>query len=114
MSDTTAALRRQLKIKAGATSRLKKEHELYQKELADQKLKKDKLIADGADSDEWEVKNLGKMMDESEKMIKDSGERFGKAFEELRELIVSAKKDPDLAGDEAFLKAEGILEEAAL
>jgi hypothetical protein len=36
---------------------LKKEHELYQKEAVDQKLKKDKLIADGVDDSEWEVKN---------------------------------------------------------
>ncbi|KAJ7665292.1 tubulin binding cofactor A-domain-containing protein [Mycena polygramma] len=111
MSDT-AALRRQLKIKAGSTARLKKEHELYQKELVDQKLRKDKLVAEGAE--EWHINNAGKMMDESEKMIKDAAERFGKAFEELRELVVSAKKDPELQEDEAFLKAEGILEEAAL
>ena len=36
-------------------SSLKKEHELYQKELVDQKLKKDKLIADGAE--DWDIKN---------------------------------------------------------
>ncbi|KAJ7150216.1 tubulin binding cofactor A-domain-containing protein [Mycena filopes] len=107
-----AALRRQLKIKSGVTSRLKKEHELYQKELVDQKLRKDKLIADGAE--EWDIKNAGKMMDESDKMIKDSGERFARAFGELRDLVVSAKKELALAEDEAFLKAEGILEEAAL
>ncbi|KAJ6601370.1 tubulin binding cofactor A-domain-containing protein [Mycena vulgaris] len=111
MSDIPA-LRRQLKIKAGATSRLKKEHELYQKELVDQKLKKDKLIADGAE--EWDIKNAGRMEDESEKMIKDSAARLGKAYGELRDLIVSAKKEPALAQDEEFLKAEGILEEAAL
>jgi tubulin-specific chaperone A len=35
--------------------RLRKEYELYQKELVDQKLKKDKLVADGAE--EWDVKN---------------------------------------------------------
>ncbi|KAJ7922879.1 tubulin binding cofactor A-domain-containing protein [Mycena leptocephala] len=113
MSDT-AAVRRQLKIKTGVTSRLKKEHEHYQKEAVDQKLKKDKLIADGVDDSEWEVKNAGKMLDESEKMIKDSEERLAKAYGELRDLIVSAKKDPELTKDEAFLKAEGILEEAAL
>ncbi|KAF7337647.1 BHLH domain-containing protein [Mycena sanguinolenta] len=121
----TAALRRQLKIKSAATNRLKKELELYQKELVDQKIKTDKLIADGAE--EWDIKNAvhgraganellacqGKMTDESEKMIKDSTERLAKAYDQLRELIVSAKQDPALAQDEDFLKAEGILEETA-
>ncbi|KAJ7750323.1 tubulin binding cofactor A-domain-containing protein [Mycena metata] len=107
-----AALRRQLKIKSGVTSRLKKEHELYQKEAVDQKIKQDKLVADGAE--EWDIKNAGKMLDESEKMIKDSAGRFARAYGELRDLIVSAKKEAALAQDAEFLKAEGILEEASL
>ncbi|KAJ7733576.1 tubulin binding cofactor A-domain-containing protein [Mycena maculata] len=111
MSDL-ATLRRQLKIKAGATSRLKKEHELYRQEAVDQKIKKDKLIADGAE--EWDIKNAGKMEDESEKMIQDSAGRLAKAYGELRDLIVSAKKEPALVEDKDFLEAEGILEEAAL
>ncbi|KAJ7492175.1 tubulin binding cofactor A-domain-containing protein [Mycena latifolia] len=111
MSDIPA-LRRQLKIKAGATARLKKEYELYQKELVDQKLKKDRLVADGAE--EWDIKNAGKMEDESEKMIKDATTRLAKVYGELRDLVVSAKKEPALAQDEEFLKAEGILEETAL
>ncbi|KAJ6520294.1 tubulin binding cofactor A-domain-containing protein [Mycena sanguinolenta] len=110
MSDT-AALRRQLKIKSGVTNRLKKELELYQKELVDQKIKTDKLIAAGAE--EWDIKNSGKMTDESEKMIKDATERLAQAYHELRQLVVSAKENPDLAQDEDFLKAEGILEETA-
>ncbi|KAJ7805212.1 hypothetical protein B0H14DRAFT_2881373 [Mycena olivaceomarginata] len=89
-----------------------KEHELYQKELVDQKIKTDKLVANGAE--EWDIKNSGKMTEESEKMIKDSEERLGKAYDELRQLVVSAKKEPALAQEEALLKAEGILEEAAL
>ncbi|KAJ7897372.1 tubulin binding cofactor A-domain-containing protein [Mycena olivaceomarginata] len=107
MSNTAATLR-QLKIKSGVVGRLKKEHELYQKELVDQKIKTDKLVANGAE--EWDIKNS----EESEKMIKDSEERLGKAYDELRQLVVSAKKEPALAQEEALLKAEGILEEAAL
>ncbi|KAJ7654180.1 hypothetical protein B0H17DRAFT_1100289 [Mycena rosella] len=110
MSDIPA-LRRQLKIKAGSASRLKKEHELYQKELADQKLKKGRLVAEGAE--DWDIKNAGKMEDESEKMIKDAAARLAKVYGELRDLVVSAKKEPALAQDEEFLKAEGILEEVA-
>jgi len=87
-----ATLRRQLKIKASATSRLKKEHELYQKEAVDQKIKKDKLIAEGAE--EWDIKNAGKMEDESEKMILDSAGRLAKAYGELRDLVVREETIP--------------------
>ncbi|KAJ7070586.1 tubulin binding cofactor A [Mycena amicta] len=106
------ALRRQLKIKAGATARLKKEHDMYQKEAVDLKLKKDKLVADAGD--EWDIKNTTRMLEESEKMITDTAERLGRAHGELRDVVVSAKKEPTLTGDAEYLKAEGILEDAAL
>ncbi|KAJ7292855.1 tubulin binding cofactor A [Mycena rebaudengoi] len=112
MSNDLPALRRQLKIKSGVANRLRKEYELYQKELVDQKLKKDKLVADGAE--EWDVKNADRMLEESEKMIIDSKTRLAKAHEELRDLVVSAKKETALAEDEDFLKAEGILEEISV
>jgi len=102
MSDT-AAVRRQLQIKSGATNRLKKEHELYQKELVDQKIKTDRLVADGAD--EWAIKNSGKMTDESEKMIKDSAARLGKAYGELKDLVVREEAIP--AG--CVMRAQGML-----
>ncbi|KAJ7201279.1 tubulin binding cofactor A-domain-containing protein [Mycena pura] len=111
MSDI-ATLRRQLMIKTGVASRLKKELEMYQKEVVDQKLKKDKLIADEAD--DWDIKNAGKMLDESEKMIKDTETRLGKAYGDLKDLLVSAKQHPDLAQDEDYLKAEEMVEETAL
>nr|GAT61315.1 predicted protein [Mycena chlorophos] len=106
------ALRRQLKIKAGATSRLKKEHDMYLKEVDDLKIKKDKLVADGAD--EWDVKNATRMLEESQKMITDTEGRLAKAYDDLRDAVVAAKKEPELATDEEYLKAEGVLEEAAL
>ncbi|KAJ7601301.1 tubulin binding cofactor A [Roridomyces roridus] len=111
-ADDLATLRRQLKIKTGAASRLNKEHGMYQKEAADLKIKKDKLRADGAE--EWDIKNAGKMEDESYKMIQDTADRLAKAYGELRDLVVSAKKQPGITDDEVFHKAEEILEEAAL
>ncbi|KAJ6623115.1 tubulin binding cofactor A-domain-containing protein [Mycena sp. CBHHK59/15] len=111
MSDI-AALRRQLKIKSGVTMRLKKENGMYQKEVVDQKLKKVKLVADGAE--EWDIKNAGKMEEESEKMIKDSATRLDKAYGELRDLVVRDRTYLLRAFREDFLKAEGILEEASL
>jgi len=53
------------------------------------------------------------MMEEANKMIVDSANRLGKAAGELKDLIVSAKKSPELAQDEELLKAEKILQEAS-
>jgi len=54
-SDKSAALRKQLKIRAGVVKRLAKEQTLYTQENQDQKVKLDKLVADSAD--EWDIKN---------------------------------------------------------
>jgi len=111
MSDI-ASIRRQLKIKSGVAKRLLKEHNLYQKEAEDQKIKLDKFVAEGAE--DWDIKNATKMMDESNKMIVDSATRLGKAVEDLRDLILTVKKNPALAEDPTFLDAEGVLEEVSV
>jgi tubulin-specific chaperone A len=106
MSDP-ASLRRQLKIKSGVATRLLKEHNMYRKEAEDQQRKLDKFVADGAE--EWDIKNATRMMEESNKMIKDSSERLGNAVEDLRAIVLSAKKEPALAEDQDLLKAEEAL-----
>ncbi|KAF9531857.1 hypothetical protein CPB83DRAFT_760772 [Crepidotus variabilis] len=87
MSDV-AAVRRQLKIKTGAAGRLYKETSLYRKEVLQLEAKRTKLLQDGAE--DWDVKNAGKMMDESNKLVLDTEERLNKAKEELQALVVFA------------------------
>jgi len=111
MSDP-ASIRRQLKIKSGVATRLFKEHNTYRKEAEDQQRKLDKFIAEKAE--DWDIKNATRMMEESNKMIKDSAERLGKAVGELRDLVVSAKKEAALANTEELLKAEEALETASV
>ncbi|KAF9469711.1 tubulin binding cofactor A-domain-containing protein [Collybia nuda] len=111
MSDIPA-IRRQLKIKAGVVKRLGKECNLYKKEAGDQRRKLDKFIADGAE--DWDINNGTRMMEESDKMITDSANRLGKAVGELRDLIVEAKKELGLAGDQELLEAEKVLQEAGV
>ncbi|KAF8665460.1 hypothetical protein AX16_000478 [Volvariella volvacea WC 439] len=53
------------------------------------------------------------MLEESNKMITDSATRLGKAAEDLRALVLAAKKIPELAADEELLKAEEVLEETS-
>ncbi|KDQ63027.1 hypothetical protein JAAARDRAFT_363888 [Jaapia argillacea MUCL 33604] len=109
MSDA-AAIRRQLKIKSGSVKRLLKEHNMYRKEAEELKLKVEKLVATGGD--EWDIKNGDKMMEESNKMVKDTEQRLGVVAQELRDLVVRLKRDPKFADDEELIKAEDALEEA--
>jgi len=107
MSDL-ATIRRQLKIKSGVAKRLYKEHQSYEKEAEDQKRKLDKFIADDAEA--WDIKNARLMLEESNKLIKDTSDRLGAAVQGLRDLLVTAKQNPELVQDEEYLKAEEALE----
>ncbi|CAA7264746.1 unnamed protein product [Cyclocybe aegerita] len=109
MSDL-AAVKRQLKIKYGVVQRLSKETGLYRKEAEGLETKRAKLVLDGAE--EWDIKNAGKMIEESGKMVLDTTSRLKKASDELEALITSAKKDFNLGQDEDLLKAEEILQSA--
>ncbi|RPD65024.1 tubulin binding cofactor A [Lentinus tigrinus ALCF2SS1-6] len=111
MSDANA-LRKQLKIKAGSAKRLFKEHKLYQKEEEELKLKLDKYIENNAE--DWDIKNTRRMLEESGKMITDSADRLGNVMQDLRELLVSAERNPELSQDEEVLKAQETLEEVSI
>ncbi|KAJ3936426.1 MAG: tubulin binding cofactor A-domain-containing protein [Lentinula lateritia] len=108
----TAALIRQLRIKSGAAKRLWKENTLYRKDTVDLQLKLDKMIADGAE--EWDLKNAKRLVEESQKMVIDTSVRMGRAVGELRDVVIKARTEPLLAGDNDLLSAEAFLEEAAL
>ncbi|OSD06131.1 tubulin binding cofactor A [Trametes coccinea BRFM310] len=111
MSDV-ANIRKQLRIKAGSAKRLYKEHRLYQKEEEDLKRKLDQYVADNAE--EWDVKNTRRMLEESGKMITDSATRLGAVMQELRELVLAAEQEPELAQDEELMKAKETLEEVSV
>ncbi|OBZ68495.1 Tubulin-specific chaperone A [Grifola frondosa] len=111
MSDT-AAIRRQLKIKSGSAKRLYKEHRSYQREEEDLKRKLDGFRASGAE--DWDINNARRMMEESAKMVTDTASRLGVIVQELREIILSAEKDPALAEDEDMMKAKETLEEVSI
>ncbi|KAF9654196.1 tubulin binding cofactor A [Thelephora ganbajun] len=110
--DKTAALRKQLKVKASVVKRLVKEQKYYTQENQDLKLKLDKLVANNAD--EWDIKNGRRLLEESEKMIADSNKRIGDAAQELRSLIMHSKADPALSEAEELLNAEEEMEAATL
>jgi len=107
MSDQAAKLR-QLKIKTGVVKRVLKDHNSYKNEATEQKIKADKLVADGAE--EWHQKNGQKMLVESQKMLDDASERLGKAVGELRDLVVAVRGDASVNESDEFKEAEGVLE----
>ncbi|KAF9502236.1 tubulin binding cofactor A [Pleurotus eryngii] len=112
MSDVPT-IRRSLKIKTGSANRLLKEHNLYRKEAEAQQLKLDKFKAD-ENSEAWDINNGTRMMEEANKMIADSDARLGKAVADLRELVIAAKKIPELTEAEELLKAEEALESTGI
>lgn len=112
--NNAAALRKQLKIKTGVVKRLAKEKKMYAQENQDLKLKLDKLVANNADEDEWDIKNGKKLLEESERMIADTNKRLGTAVQELRDLIIQSKVDPALAEAQELLNAEEEMEAATL
>lgn len=101
------AVHRQLNIKSGVAKRLLKEHILYAKEAEEQQRKLDKLIANNAE--EWDVKSARRILEESHRMIKDSDNRLGKAVQDLRELVLRVKSQPEFAEDVELLHAEEAL-----
>ncbi|KIJ22157.1 hypothetical protein PAXINDRAFT_64443 [Paxillus involutus ATCC 200175] len=105
------AIHRQLKIKVGVTKRLLKEHILYGKEAGEQQRKVDKLIADNAEG--WEIRQATRIFDESQRMIKDTSVRLGKAVQELQTLVSAVKTKPQFSEDKELAEAEKELGEAS-
>ncbi|KAF8841926.1 tubulin binding cofactor A [Paxillus ammoniavirescens] len=105
------AIYRQLKIKAGVTKRLLKEHNLYGKEAGEQQLKLDKMIAENAE--DWEIRQAKRIFDESQRMIKDTSVRLGKAVQELQTLVSAVKTKPEFSEDKELAEAEKELGEAS-
>ncbi|KAG8219436.1 tubulin binding cofactor A [Butyriboletus roseoflavus] len=104
------AIQRQLKIKVGAAKRLLKELVLYKKEGEDNHRKVDQRIAENGE--EWDIKNAKRLFEESQRMVKDTGDRLGKAIQELRTLVDSVKSRPEFSEDKELLDAVKDLTEA--
>ncbi|TEB38665.1 tubulin binding cofactor A [Coprinellus micaceus] len=106
------AIKRQLKIKTGALQRLIKENGLYAKEIGQLEVRREKFIEEKRE--EWDIKNVGKLIEESKKMVLDTRTRMTKAHNELQGLVDEVKKEEGFGEDEDFLKAVEVLESANL
>ncbi|KAF8140665.1 tubulin binding cofactor A [Boletus edulis] len=104
------AVQRQLKIKVGAAKRLLKEHDIYKKEAEDRQCKVDRIVAENGE--EWEIRIAKRLSEESQRMIKDTGDRLEKTVQDLKTLIDSVKSRPEFTQDKELLDAEKELTEA--
>jgi len=102
----------QLKTKTKAAKRLKKECGMYKDEVVELREKLEKLVADGVPADQWERKNGQKLVDESQRMVRDTEDKLGKAVIDLREVVVVARTEPEPEGEEAQKEFKAALAEA--
>jgi len=103
-------VKKQLKIKTGAISRLWKEYSLYTKEEEQLRIKLEKLKKDDAEA--WDIKNTTNMAEESKKMIKVTQGNLTKVVDELGKLVVYARANPDAFNEsEELNKAEAAINE---
>ncbi|KAM0747391.1 tubulin binding cofactor A [Meredithblackwellia eburnea MCA 4105] len=90
---------RKLTIKTNVVIRLIKEVESYKQEVIVLTDKVQKMSDAG--EDEYEVRQQGRVLDDSKRMVPDSERRLDKAVHELRELVASSSTEladtPELA-----------------
>jgi len=97
---------KQIMIKTKTVQRLKKEHQYYHTEVAENEEKLAKMKAD--DADFYDIKKFQEVLDESNMMVPDSQSRLKKSVDELSDFL---SKNPDLEGVEWFTTAEELLAE---
>eukprot|EP00238_Polyblepharides_amylifera_P002694 CAMPEP_0196580612 /NCGR_PEP_ID=MMETSP1081-20130531/29614_1 /TAXON_ID=36882 /ORGANISM="Pyramimonas amylifera, Strain CCMP720" /LENGTH=110 /DNA_ID=CAMNT_0041900525 /DNA_START=65 /DNA_END=397 /DNA_ORIENTATION=- len=100
---------RQLKIKTGILTRTKKELIMYEKELEKEKVKTEKLRAEGAEA--ATVKQQENVLAEAEMMIPDTRQRLEKALQDMQAFLVENESDAEIAETEDMTKAKEIMEE---
>ncbi|KXN88906.1 Tubulin-specific chaperone A [Leucoagaricus sp. SymC.cos] len=105
-----ASIQKQLKIKSGSVKRYTKEAILYQKEVDQLKEKLDKFLPGKAE--EWEMKNIRRMIEESEKMVLDTATRLSKAAGELGDLVKQVEGKAGVADTEEFANALELAKQA--
>jgi len=101
---------RQLKIKTGVLKRSGKEKLSYQKEAQQQKEKIEKMKKDGRD--EYEIKKMGEVLQETQQMVPDCHRRLVAARAEMEKMIGELEPDFGESEDKDFLAAKEVLKES--
>eukprot|EP00814_Leptocylindrus_danicus_P021600 CAMPEP_0116033110 /NCGR_PEP_ID=MMETSP0321-20121206/18737_1 /TAXON_ID=163516 /ORGANISM="Leptocylindrus danicus var. danicus, Strain B650" /LENGTH=138 /DNA_ID=CAMNT_0003509009 /DNA_START=25 /DNA_END=441 /DNA_ORIENTATION=- len=87
---------KQLQIKVKSCERLKKEHQYYIAEVAENEAKLAKMKQDNADK--YDIKRFAEVLEESHVMVPDSLARLNSSLDDLMDFL--HKFEPDLVADE--------------
>ncbi|CAH1113431.1 unnamed protein product [Psylliodes chrysocephalus] len=98
---------RTIKIKTGVVRRLAKEKIVYEREAEAQKVRIEKLKAQG--KDEYELRKQDEVLAEGLMMVPDCQRRLAVAYDDLKGILESEK---DLIETEEYKAAQKILDEA--
>uniref|UniRef100_A0A8W8I9Z6 Tubulin-specific chaperone A n=1 Tax=Magallana gigas TaxID=29159 RepID=A0A8W8I9Z6_MAGGI len=98
---------KQIKIKTGVVKRLTKEKVSYEKEAVKIEEKVEQMKADK--KDEYEIKKMIEVLQESKMMIPDTLKRLNNAYADLDTLLT---KEEDLSETEEYKAGKTALEEA--
>lgn len=93
---STISLSKQLKIKVKSCERLRKEHQYYIAEVAENEAKLAKMKQDNADK--YDIKRFAGVLEESHVMVPDSLARFNSSADDLMDFL--RKFESDLVADE--------------
>eukprot|EP00128_Syssomonas_multiformis_P007742 Colp12_sorted_trinity150504_noHs@33501 len=102
---STPALK-QLKIKTGVVKRIAKEEQMYEKEVAQQEARIEKMKAEG--KDEYDIKKQIEVLNESKQMIPDCQRRLEAAVAELKALLEDASVKETKELEEAMTVLSGV------
>jgi tubulin-specific chaperone A len=100
---------RTIKIKSGVVKRLAKEKVVYEREVEVQKVRIEKLKAQG--KDEYELKKQDEVLKECLMMVPDCQRRLSVAYDDLKNILDTEK---DLENSADYITAQKILDEAKL
>eukprot|EP00244_Chara_vulgaris_P014550 TRINITY_DN9183_c0_g1_i10.p1 TRINITY_DN9183_c0_g1~~TRINITY_DN9183_c0_g1_i10.p1 ORF type:complete len:113 (-),score=33.46 TRINITY_DN9183_c0_g1_i10:872-1210(-) len=103
-------MKKQLKRKTDVYKRVSKELQSYEKEVAREQAKVDKMKAEGADP--FDIKQQENVLAESQMMIPDCRKRLTKALQDLESLLSEAEEDPSVVGTEELTNAKSIVDAA--
>eukprot|EP00128_Syssomonas_multiformis_P007744 Colp12_sorted_trinity150504_noHs@9069 len=102
---STPALK-QLKIKTGVVKRIAKEEQMYEKEVAQQEARIEKMKTEG--KDEYDIKKQIEVLNESKQMIPDCKRRLEAAVAELKALLEDASVKETKELEEAMTVLSGV------
>lgn len=88
---------RQIKIQTGVVKRIIKEKSMYEQEVVQTEKRIEKMKSDG--KDEYDIRKMNEVLDESKMMVPETLERLRKSHEDLKNTLEDAEDDMKTLAD---------------